>query len=228
MLSLGTVPPTEQLLATARSMPTVVASGREPDLPCVDVVTGDDRVGAAPGRRAPDRERTHPHRPPRRNRARRELRADGYSEQMRRHGLDEHIHIEVSDRSEEGDVRAAQALILSTPRPTAILANSDYAALITMSHAESTELTVPADLSVVGYDNSYLARTGYIGLTSVDNNYVEMGRLAVQRLIAHRGPRRPSHRQRPRPHLAPPQDVRTALALKRLVEGAACQDFSFW
>ncbi|MDH6292832.1 LacI family DNA-binding transcriptional regulator [Rhodococcus opacus] len=184
LLCLGTVPPTEQLLATARSMPTVVVSGREPDLPCVDVVTGDDRAGAAravahlieightriahlagTGRAA-------------------ELRTEGYRDQMRSHGLENHIRVEASDRSEEGDRRAAKALLSVTPRPTAILANNDYAALITMSHAESLGLTVPRDLSVVGYDNSYLARTGYIGLTSVDNNYIEMGRLAVQRLIA--------------------------------------------
>ena len=36
-------------------------------------------------------------------------------------------------------------------------------------------LAIPDDISVVGYDNSYLARLGYIGLTTIDNNYVEMG-----------------------------------------------------
>ncbi|MBV6756998.1 LacI family DNA-binding transcriptional regulator [Rhodococcus opacus] len=184
LLCLGTVPPTEQLLSTARNLPTVVVSGREPDLPNVDVVTGDDRAGAAravahlvelghtriahlagTGRAA-------------------DLRTDGYREEMHRNGLAEHIQIEISDRSEAGDTRAARALMTSRPRPTAILANNDYAALITMSHAVELGLSVPADLSVVGYDNSYLARTGYIGLTSVDNNYVEMGKLAVQKLVA--------------------------------------------
>ena len=33
-----------------------------------------------------------------------------------------------------------------------------------------------------GYDNSLLARTGYIGLTTVDNNYAEMGRIAAHQL----------------------------------------------
>ena len=68
-------------------------------------------------------------------------------------------------------------------RPTAIFANNDYAAVIAMSEARHMGLAIPDDISVVGYDNSYLARLGYIGLTTIDNNYVEMGRLAVLRLI---------------------------------------------
>ena len=61
-------------------------------------------------------------------------------------------------------------------RPTAIFANNDYAAVIAMSAAQQMGLAIPDDISVVGYDNSYLARLGYIGLTTIDNNYVEMGR----------------------------------------------------
>lgn len=69
-------------------------------------------------------------------------------------------------------------------RPTAIFANNDYAAVIAMSEARDLGIAIPEELSVVGYDNSYLARMGYIGLTTIDNNYIEMGRLAVQRLVA--------------------------------------------
>jgi DNA-binding LacI/PurR family transcriptional regulator len=182
LLFLGTMPVTDSLMSAARSMPAVVVSGREPDLPTVDVVTGDDRAGAASavahlielghtriahlagtGRAA-------------------ELRTEGYREEMRRHGLDDEVRVEVSDRSEAGDVRAAQALLNTGTVPTAILANNDYAALIVMSHAQSLGLAVPDDLSVVGYDNSYLARIGYIGLTTVDNNYAEMGRLAAHQM----------------------------------------------
>ena len=68
-------------------------------------------------------------------------------------------------------------------RPTAIFANNDYAAVIAMSEAQQMGLAIPDDISFVGYDNSYLARIGYIGLTTIDNNYVEMGRLAVLRLV---------------------------------------------
>jgi DNA-binding LacI/PurR family transcriptional regulator len=185
LLCLGTMPLSDDLVGAADGLPTVVVSGREPDLPSVDVVTGDDFAGAAKatahliglghtriahlagtGRAA-------------------ELRADGFRDQMRKHGLTEHIRVEVSDRSEAGDAAAAQALLTPAGRPTAILANNDYAAVIVMSHAQALGLSVPDDLSVVGYDNSFLARTDYIGLTSVDNNYAEMGRIAARQL-AHR------------------------------------------
>jgi DNA-binding LacI/PurR family transcriptional regulator len=52
-----------------------------------------------------------------------------------------------------------------------------------MSEAKDLGIAIPRDISVVGYDNSYLARMGY-GLTTFDNNYVKTGRLAVQRLIS--------------------------------------------
>jgi len=185
LLCLGTMPVSDQLIAAAESLPTVLVSGREPDLPNVDVVAGDDHAGAGKatahliglghtniahlagtGRVA-------------------ELRADGYGAQMRSHGLADHIRVEVSDRSEAGDAAAARALLAVEGRPTAILANNDYAAVIVMSQAQSAGLTVPGDLSVVGYDNSFLARTDYIGLTTIENHYAEMGRIAAHQL-AHR------------------------------------------
>ena len=183
LLCLGTMPLFSDLVAAAESLATVVVSGREPDLPNVDVVTGDDYAGAAKatghlielghtriahlagtGRAA-------------------ELRADGYRDQMRKYGLSQEIRVEISDRSEVGDAAAAQALLASTGRPTAILANNDYAAVIVMSHAQSSGLSIPDDLSVAGYDNSFLARTEYIGLTSVENNYTEMGKIAARQLV---------------------------------------------
>jgi DNA-binding LacI/PurR family transcriptional regulator len=185
LLCLGTMPLSEHLVAAADVLPTVVVSGREPDLPTVDVVAGDDYAGASKatahlietghtriahlagtGRAA-------------------ELRAEGYCDQMRTSGLADYIHLEVSDRSEAGDAAAAHALLASEGRPTAILANNDYAAVIVMSHAQSSGLSVPNDVHVVSYDNSFRARTDYIGLTTVDNNYAEMGRIAARQL-AHR------------------------------------------
>jgi DNA-binding LacI/PurR family transcriptional regulator len=102
---------------------------------------------------------------------------------MQRNGVAPHIQVQISDRSEDGDRRASRALLEQQERPTAIFANNDYAAVIAMSEVQQMGLAIPDDISVVGYDNSYLARLGYIGLTTVDNNYVEMGRLAVLRLI---------------------------------------------
>jgi DNA-binding LacI/PurR family transcriptional regulator len=45
-------------------------------------------------------------------------------------------------------------------------------------------LSVPDDLSLVGYDNSPLARLRSIWLTSVDSGGAEVGRLAARTLAA--------------------------------------------
>lgn len=185
LLCLGTMPVSDHLISAAESLPTVVVSGREPDLPNVDVVAGDDYAGAAKATsHLIDLGHTEIAHLAGTGRAA-ELRADGYQDQMRSHGLGELVWVEVSDRSEAGDIAAAQALLSAVTPPTAILANNDYAAVIVMSHARSLGLSIPKDLSVVGYDNTFLARTEYIALTTVENNYAEMGRLAARQL-AHR------------------------------------------
>ncbi|RDH79708.1 LacI family transcriptional regulator [Mycolicibacterium moriokaense] len=182
LLCLGTMPLSEHLVAAANSLPTVVVSGREPDLPTVDVVAGDDFAGAAKATaHLIDLGHTRIAHLAGSGRAA-DLRADGYREEMRKGALAEFIRVEMSDRTEEGDAAAAQQLLESADRPTAVLANNDYAAVIVMSHAQSLGLSIPGDLSVVGYDNSFLARTDYIGLTTVDNNYAEMGRAAAHQL----------------------------------------------
>jgi len=188
LMCLGTLPPTAQLMSTAQSVPTVVVSGRDPDLPAVDVVTGDDYEGAtkAVAHLVKAGHRRIGHLGGSGGAA--DLRIQGYRDAMQHHGVDDLIQVEISDRSEDGDRRASRALLHADPRPTAIFANNDYAAVIAMSEAKDLGIAIPEDLSVVGYDNSYLARMGYIGLTTIDNNYIEMGRLAVQRLVARIDP----------------------------------------
>jgi DNA-binding LacI/PurR family transcriptional regulator len=59
---------------------------------------------------------------------------------------------------------------------------------------------VPGRLSLVGYDNTYLARLRSIWLTSVDSAGFEAGRLAARTLLARvADPARPAEL-----HLLPP------------------------
>jgi DNA-binding LacI/PurR family transcriptional regulator len=102
---------------------------------------------------------------------------------MRAHGLP--ARVEQGDLTEEGGYRAAVRL-LSGPaerRPTAVFAFNDIAAIGALSAAEEMGLSVPRDLSLVGYDNTLLSRLRHVWLTTVDSAGQDVGRRAAQHLL---------------------------------------------
>lgn len=85
--------------------------------------------------------------------------------------------------SAEHGRRAAAELLAAYPQPTAILAMSDVLAIGALEAAAEAGLSVPADLSVVGFDDSPVARVTTPPLTTVRQPHEEKGRLAAQWLI---------------------------------------------
>jgi DNA-binding LacI/PurR family transcriptional regulator len=79
--------------------------------------------------------------------------------------------------------RAALELLDSENRPTAILAMSDVLALGALQAAAEHGIAVPAEVSVVGFDDSPAAKLASPALTSVAQPHEEKGRLAAQWLI---------------------------------------------
>jgi DNA-binding LacI/PurR family transcriptional regulator len=134
-------------------------------------------------------------------------RRTGYISAMRKHRLTPRVI-----RSEYTDVAGAKAIreLLdehggksyppAIPHnyknlPTAIVAANDFNAIGAISALEEAGLRVPADVSVVGYDNTSLAALRHVSLTTVDQPRIEMGRLAAEALLQRvRGERsRPVH-----------------------------------
>ena len=69
-------------------------------------------------------------------------------------------------------------------RPTAICAGSDSLALFLMDAADSINLKVPEDLSIIGIDNVDISRHASIKLTTIGSISEEnLGFLAIKRLI---------------------------------------------
>jgi DNA-binding LacI/PurR family transcriptional regulator len=148
----------------------------------VDTVTGDDRAG--PGL-AVDHlvslgHRRIAHIDGGRGAGAR-TRRGGFNAAMRRHGLDP---IAVGGSyTEEGGVAGVRRLVEMGCRATAILAANDLAALGVLQALSEMDLVVPDDVSLIGYDNAWLAEMRLLSLTTIDQARHELGATAVELLI---------------------------------------------
>jgi LacI family transcriptional regulator len=79
-------------------------------------------------------------------------------------------------------VTAAEEILSSRNPPTAVFAANDLEALGVMEAARRTGLSVPADLSVVGFDDSVYASVSSPQLATVRQPFVQMGEVAYQLL----------------------------------------------
>ncbi|MEU0177902.1 LacI family DNA-binding transcriptional regulator [Streptomyces massasporeus] len=183
LVVVGTLPDPAALGQVAERIPVVLAGSREPAPPGVDVVAGDDERGAllvaehliGLGHRRIAHIAGYG--------AVGELRRRSFEATMRRHGLADEVLVEPSDMTEEGGYRTTVRLLSRPDRPTAVFAVNDIAAIGVLSAAEELGLRVPRDLSVVGYDNTSIARLRHVWLTTVDNSSHEVGRRAAQCLL---------------------------------------------
>ena len=78
---------------------------------------------------------------------------------------------------------ATKKLLAVKSRPTCILFSDDYAYIGGYNAITDAGLSVPDDISVVGYDGIHMARTLSPKLTTWRQNTEELGRTAVSRLI---------------------------------------------
>jgi DNA-binding LacI/PurR family transcriptional regulator len=107
----------------------------------------------------------------------------GYRQAMRRHQLGKEICVLPGDHTEESGAAAARKLIKNGALPTAIFASNDRCAhgvLVTLVRAG---IDVPGDVSVVGYDDSGIARLSFIDLTTVRQDVKQIAEIAVQAVV---------------------------------------------
>jgi LacI family transcriptional regulator len=109
-------------------------------------------------------------------------REQGYRDSLIKAGIepDPALNVPGDFTTETGYARALDLLRLER-RPTAIFAANDQSALGVYRAADELGLRIPDDVSLVGFDNIY--ETRFLGLTTVDQNLMEMGRAAVEMLI---------------------------------------------
>ena len=108
----------------------------------------------------------------------------GYRTAMRRHGLGECVRVIPGGQTEEAGATAARLLLAEGSLPTAIIAYNDDSALGLFDSFIRASVAVPDDVSIVGYDDSWLSRLSNINLTTVGQDAQHMADLAVDRAVA--------------------------------------------
>ncbi|MFV2000483.1 MAG: LacI family DNA-binding transcriptional regulator [Acidimicrobiia bacterium] len=171
-------------IEVSRAVPTVVI-GKATRAPTVDSVTNDDRHGAD---MVVDHLVELGHRQiahidggvgagsqPRRT---------GYKRSMQRHGLESRILSVHGGFTEEGGRTGIRRLLAGGGHPTAVFVANDLAAIGVLEVLDTEGLGVPEDISVVGYDNTAMASSHRLGLTTVDQPRHDMGRMAAGLILA--------------------------------------------
>lgn len=114
------------------------------------------------------------------------LREEGFVAALKEHGRAEirSDWIRCGMFTFEHALKAAEDLLDTADRPTAIFASNDEMAAAVYFTASRLGLQVPQDLSVVGFDDVAIARTIWPTLTTIAQPYDAMSKAAVNYLAA--------------------------------------------
>jgi DNA-binding LacI/PurR family transcriptional regulator len=164
--------------------PTVVAGRRDSVPTGLDLIANDDDLG---GQIAAEHLLSLGHRrighltgsggPARHRRA-------GFTKAMRKARLQPRVTGQHHGTSENDGYVAATELFDRFPDTTAIFAANDTMALGALAAIRERGHSVPEDVSLIGYDNSPLAQSRYLNLTSVDDQSEVVGAATARTLLA--------------------------------------------
>ena len=171
------------VVQASREVPVVLV-GREAKATSLDSVTNDDRAGAQAVVQhcATLGHRRIAHIDGGRG-AGASARRRGYEDGMRQLHLSRHLRVVPGAFTEDAGHSGALLLLDQRPRPTAIFASNDLAAIGALNALEERGLRVPDDVSLAGYDNTSLAALRHISLTTVHQPRLEMGQMSVAILL---------------------------------------------
>jgi len=115
-------------------------------------------------------------------------REQGFLRAMGKRGLDVPPHwiAHGSFSSREPSLQAARSLLglRGKRRPTAVLCSGDFIALATLQVAREMGLSVPQELSIVGFANMNVGEFATPQLTTIEQPFMDIGRKAVHVLLS--------------------------------------------
>ena len=130
----------------------------------------------------------------------------GYLEALEPAGIEPVVHRQLNSDDVEA-YSAALDLLSRDDRPTAVLCFSDVIASGVLRAADELGLDVPRDLSVVGFDDSPLARRVRPQLTTVRQDVVEKGKVSAAELKRVMETHRAGSKPRAKHHVLPTELV---------------------
>jgi len=115
-----------------------------------------------------------------------------YFRGMKARRLGRQARVIAGDFTEEAGANAVKDLLGEPELPTAVFAANDMVAAGLLGGFDRAGVDVPAEVSIVGYDNTSIAHLAHVSLTTIDQPRTEMGRLALELLVDRIDNRRPA------------------------------------
>lgn len=114
---------------------------------------------------------------------------------MTGHGLGDGMQVVPGGQAQLDGQRAARQLLEGGDLPTALIAYNDDNATAALGVFAQQGISVPGDISVVGWDDSRLAAESLVGLTTVRQRPAALAEMAVERVIERITQRRVEDRE---------------------------------
>lgn len=112
------------------------------------------------------------------------LRQEGFMSALSEHGIEiPSNYLEQGMFNYQSGFAAAEKLMQLDKKPTAIFAANDDMAAGALSAAQKHHLSVPSDISIVGFDDAPIATSIWPSLTTVRQPMMEMAETATELLI---------------------------------------------
>ena len=110
-------------------------------------------------------------------------RREGYEQGMIGAGLSDFIDVRVGGDDEVDAFNVLDEILAESQLPTAIFAFNDLLAAGVLDRLDDAKLNVPDEISLVGFDNTFISAIHHLSLTTVNQPRLAMGRLAVSTLL---------------------------------------------